>query len=63
MMNSSREWMTIWRFDGRPSPVYFARRLTELAGGAKILLKREDLNRSTNPLVSQGLLARHGQVA
>ena len=29
---------------GRPSPIYFARRLTELAGGARILLKREDLN-------------------
>ncbi|MBT8059949.1 MAG: tryptophan synthase subunit beta, partial [Gammaproteobacteria bacterium] len=29
---------------GRPSPIYFARRLTEAAGGAKILLKREDLN-------------------
>ena len=27
---------------GRPSPLYFAERLTEKAGGAKIYLKRED---------------------
>ncbi|HJL62366.1 MAG TPA: hypothetical protein QF517_10435, partial [Pseudomonadales bacterium] len=29
---------------GRPSPLYFAERLTAEMGGAKILLKREDLN-------------------
>ncbi len=29
---------------GRPSPLFFAKRLTELAGGADIYLKREDLN-------------------
>ncbi|MFP6667728.1 MAG: tryptophan synthase subunit beta, partial [Pirellulales bacterium] len=29
---------------GRPSPLYFAARLTEKCGGAKIFLKREDLN-------------------
>ena len=29
---------------GRPSPLYFARRLTEQVGGADIYLKREDLN-------------------
>jgi tryptophan synthase beta chain len=29
---------------GRPSPLYFARRLSEHCGGAKIYLKREDLN-------------------
>src|SRR5262249_33282161 len=29
---------------GRPSPLYFAERLTEHLGGAKIYLKREDLN-------------------
>jgi tryptophan synthase beta chain len=29
---------------GRPNPLYFARRLTEYAGGAQIYLKREDLN-------------------
>jgi tryptophan synthase beta chain len=31
------------QFVGRPTPLYFAQRLTELAGGAKIYLKREDL--------------------
>ena len=29
---------------GRPSPVYYARRLTESVGGAQIYLEREDLN-------------------
>ncbi|HXJ09479.1 MAG TPA: tryptophan synthase subunit beta, partial [Burkholderiales bacterium] len=29
---------------GRPSPVYFAKRLTEKCGGARIYIKREDLN-------------------
>jgi hypothetical protein len=31
-------------FVGRPSPIYYASRLTEKAGGAKIYFKREDLN-------------------
>ncbi len=30
-------------FAGRPTPLYYARRLTEYAGGAKIYIKREDL--------------------
>ncbi|MBI1832288.1 MAG: tryptophan synthase subunit beta, partial [Planctomycetes bacterium] len=29
---------------GRPSPLYFAERLTKEAGGARVFLKREDLN-------------------
>src|SRR5436189_2979902 len=29
---------------GRPSPLYFAQRLTERCGGARVYLKREDLN-------------------
>ena len=48
---------------GRPSPVYFAKRLTEKAGGAQIWLKREDLNHTgahkVNNTVGQALLARH----
>ena len=48
---------------GRPSPVYFAKRLTEKAGGAQIWLKREDLNytgaHKINNTVGQALLARH----
>jgi len=50
-------------FVGRPSPVYFAKRLTEKAGGAQIWLKREDLNHTgahkINNTVGQALLARH----
>lgn len=46
---------------GRPSPVYYAQRYTEAAGGAKIYLKREDLNHTgahkINNTVGQGLLA------
>ncbi len=47
---------------GRPSPLYFARRLSEHLGGAKIYLKREDLNHTgahkVNNTVGQALLAR-----
>ena len=46
---------------GRPSPIYFARRLSEAAGGARIMLKREDLNHTgahkINNTVGQALLA------
>jgi len=49
-------------FVGRPSPLYHARRLTEFFGGAKIYLKREDLNHTgahkVNNCVGQALLAR-----
>jgi tryptophan synthase beta chain len=47
-------------FVGRPSPLYFARRLTEAVGGAKIWLKREDVNHTgahkINNTVGQALL-------
>ncbi len=47
---------------GRPSPLYFARRLTESAGGAQIWLKREDLNHTgahkINNTLGQVLLAQ-----
>jgi tryptophan synthase beta chain len=47
---------------GRPSPLYFARRLTAEAGGARIYLKREDLNHTgahkINNAIGQALLAR-----
>ena len=46
---------------GRPSPVYHARRLSEETGGARILLKREDLNHTgahkINNTIGQALLA------
>src|SRR5262245_60056853 len=32
------------QYVGRPTPLYFAERLTKEAGGARIFLKREDLN-------------------
>jgi tryptophan synthase beta chain len=48
---------------GRPTPLYFARRLTEHLGGAKIYLKREDLAHTgahkINNAVGQILLARN----
>ena len=47
---------------GRPSPVYYARRWSQLLGGAQIYLKREDLNHTgahkINNTVGQALLAR-----
>ncbi|MFO0974714.1 MAG: tryptophan synthase subunit beta [Phycisphaerae bacterium] len=47
---------------GRPSPLYFARRMTEQLGGAKIYFKREELNHTgahkINNTVGQILLAR-----
>ena len=47
---------------GRPSPLYFAERLTEHCGGAKIYLKREELNHTgahkINNCIGQILLAR-----
>jgi tryptophan synthase beta chain len=47
---------------GRPTPLYFAKRLTEQCGGAKIYLKREDLLHTgahkINNALGQGLLAR-----
>lgn len=47
---------------GRPSPLYYAKRFTEELGGAKIYLKREDLNHTgahkINNTIGQVLLAR-----
>jgi tryptophan synthase beta chain len=47
---------------GRPSPLYFAERLTQKLGGAQIYLKREDLNHTgahkVNNTIGQALLAR-----
>lgn len=50
-------------FVGRPSPLYHAKRWSEMVGGAQIYLKREDLNHTgahkVNNTVGQALLARH----
>jgi len=47
---------------GRPSPIYHAERLSQHVGGARILLKREDLNHTgahkINNTVGQALVAR-----
>ncbi|MDO5605450.1 MAG: tryptophan synthase subunit beta [Paracoccus sp. (in: a-proteobacteria)] len=53
----------LWQhYVGRPSPLYFAPRLTEELGGAKIYLKREELNHTgshkINNVLGQILLAR-----
>ena len=48
---------------GRPSPLYFAKRLTQNWGGARVYLKREDLNHTgahkINNTIGQALLARY----
>ena len=53
----------LWKYYvGRPSPLYFAERLTEELGGAKIYLKREELNHTgahkINNVLGQIILAR-----
>src|ERR1700749_503725 len=49
-------------YPGSPSPMYEAARLSEHAGGARIFLKREDLNHTgshkINNVLGQALLAR-----
>ena len=49
-------------YGGRPTPLYFAKNLTEYAGGAKIFLKREDLvhggAHKFNNVMGQGLLTK-----
>ncbi|MEZ5587487.1 MAG: tryptophan synthase subunit beta [Sedimenticolaceae bacterium] len=48
---------------GRPSPLFYARRLSEHLGGARIFLKREDLNHTgahkINHCIGEALLAKH----
>lgn len=48
---------------GRPSPIFYARRLSEKLGGAQIYLKREDLNHTgahkINHCLSEALLAKY----
>ncbi|WP_283176039.1 tryptophan synthase subunit beta [Gemmobacter sp. 24YEA27] len=57
------EMADLWKYYvGRPSPLYYAPRLTEHLGGAKIYLKREELNHTgshkINNVLGQILLAR-----
>jgi len=50
------------KYSGRPTSLYYAQRLTEKLGGAKIYLKREDLNHTgahkINNTIGQGVLAK-----
>ena len=50
------------QYVGRPSPLYYAENLSKYAGGAKIFLKREDLNHTgahkINNTIGQALLAK-----
>lgn len=50
------------QYSGRPTPLYFAERLTQQLGGAKIYLKREDLNHTgahkINNTIGQAVLAK-----
>ena len=50
------------QYVGRPSPLYFAKRLSQQVGGAQIYLKREDLNHTgahkINNALGQVLLAK-----
>ncbi|MBO9610925.1 MAG: pyridoxal-phosphate dependent enzyme, partial [Paenibacillaceae bacterium] len=49
------------QYSGRPTPLYYAQRLSEQLGGAKIYLKREDLNHTgahkINNAIGQAVLA------
>lgn len=58
--NELRDLMTYYA--GRPTPVYFAKRLTEYLGGARIYLKREDLLHTgahkLNNAIGQALLTK-----
>lgn len=66
-LSSDKEFWTEYDYElkhyvGRPSPLYFAERLTDAAGGAKLYLKREDLNHTgahkVNNTIGQALLAK-----
>ncbi|WP_321777388.1 tryptophan synthase subunit beta [Sulfurimonas sp.] len=50
-------------YQGRPTPISFAKNLTDLCGGAKIYLKREDLNHTgahkLNHCMAEVILAKH----
>ena len=50
-------------FQGRPTPLYYCKKLTEKVGGAKIYLKREDLNHTgahkINHAIGEALLAKY----
>ncbi|MDP3671706.1 MAG: tryptophan synthase subunit beta [Telluria sp.] len=65
--SSDPEFLAEYRYElkhfvGRPSPIYHARRWSEMQGGAQIYFKREDLNHTgahkINNVIGQALLAK-----
>ncbi|MFD0586914.1 tryptophan synthase subunit beta [Paenibacillus sp. GCM10027627] len=52
----------LYKYSGRPTSLYYAKRLSEHLGGAKVYLKREDLNHTgahkINNTIGQGVLAK-----
>ncbi len=61
--NFLNEWYNLLKeYSGRPTPLYFAKKLTEHYGKGKIYLKREDLNHTgahkINNVLGQALLAK-----
>ena len=53
----------LMNYAGRPSPLYYAKKMTQDLGGAKVYLKREDLNHTgshkINNVLGQVLLAKY----
>jgi len=43
------------QYVGRPTPLYFAKNLTKYVGGAKIYLKREDLNHTGSHKINNAI--------
>ncbi len=67
-LSKSAEYMNDLRyirkhFQGRPTPISYLKNLSEMAGGAQIYAKREDLNHTgahkLNHCMAEGLLAKH----
>jgi tryptophan synthase beta chain len=61
--NFNKEYLYYLKeYVGRPTPLYFAKRLTEYLGGIKVYLKREDLNHTgshkINNAIGQALIAK-----
>ncbi|WP_067519105.1 tryptophan synthase subunit beta [Endozoicomonas ascidiicola] len=59
-----KELHTLYKhYVGRPSPIFYAKRLSDAIGGAKIYLKREDLNHTgahkINHAIGEALLAKY----
>uniref|UniRef100_A0A6B2KYX9 Tryptophan synthase n=1 Tax=Arcella intermedia TaxID=1963864 RepID=A0A6B2KYX9_9EUKA len=59
--NFQKEILSFYTYVGRPTPLYHAKRFSDLCGGAQIWLKREDLNHTgahkINNAIGQALLA------